>query len=443
MGLRILLVASWMVLAAACTQGTPESSELPPVSSSEATGTTPTAPSSTTTITPTTAGRPDTPSTLGPLPGTVVVSALDGALVTTAAGQPAEVVSAPPAGQIGQPTWDPSGRQLAYSLIDTTGAWLVVMDASGNETTRLATPFGAFYLAWSPDGERIGVLGASAEGLVELLVADLATGELVTLGRGTSLYFTWAPDSARILASIGLERVVVLDLEGGEIPITDQPGFFRAPEWTPDGDRVLYAAAELAPDTQSAAIGRPFGRFAQGTTRGQQVVSTELTTGETAPILRFQGQVAFDLSPDGTRLAYTISPLEAPFSFGPLRVIDLASGDDRLISESPVIAFEWDPSGSSLLYLTSSLDGATVQWNVVNDSGHRVYVDLIPSPVFAQQYLPFWDQYARSMTLWAPDGSGFVYPAGGGDGIATIEVQLLDQSVPIRLSEGQFAAWGR
>ena len=172
-------------------------------------------------------------------------------------------------------------------------------------------------------------------------------------------------------------------------------------------------------------------------------MSTDLNTGETATILRYQGQVAFDLSPDGTRLAYTTSPLEAPFSFGPLRVTDLASRDDRLISEAPVIAFEWDPSGSSLLYLTSSSDGATVQWNVVGETGHRVFVDLIPSAVFAQQYLPFWDQYARSMTLWAPDGSGFVYSAGGGDGLATIEVQLLDQSVPIRLSDGQFAAWGR
>jgi Tol biopolymer transport system component len=54
--------------------------------------------------------------------------------------------------------------------------------------------------------------------------------------------------------------------------------------------------------------------------------------------------------------------------------------------------------------------------------------------------LPFFDQYAQSMTLWSPDGEAFAYPAMTG-GIPGIWIQDIDGTDPIRLTDGSWVSW--
>ena len=41
-----------------------------------------------------------------------------------------------------------------------------------------------------------------------------------------------------------------------------------------------------------------------------------------------------------------------------------------------------------------------------------VFPSFLPSRVWLVQYLPFWDQYSRSLTLWSPAGDAFTYLSG-------------------------------
>ena len=43
-----------------------------------------------------------------------------------------------------------------------------------------------------------------------------------------------------------------------------------------------------------------------------------------------------------------------------------------------------------------------------------------PSPLFVAQYLPFFDQYARSHRLWSPASDALVLPALDDDGVPTL-----------------------
>jgi hypothetical protein len=56
------------------------------------------------------------------------------------------------------------------------------------------------------------------------------------------------------------------------------------------------------------------------------------------------------------------------------------------------------------------------------------------------RYLPFWDQYSRVLTLWAPDSASFVLPVHGeaGGSIVVYDVATGDTK---RIHAGRFASW--
>jgi Tol biopolymer transport system component len=54
--------------------------------------------------------------------------------------------------------------------------------------------------------------------------------------------------------------------------------------------------------------------------------------------------------------------------------------------------------------------------------------------------VPFFDQYAQSMTLWSPDGTAFAFPAAV-NGEAGIWRQDLSGGDPIRVAGGSWVAW--
>ncbi|HKX76316.1 MAG TPA: hypothetical protein VJR05_13100, partial [Acidimicrobiia bacterium] len=59
------------------------------------------------------------------------------------------------------------------------------------------------------------------------------------------------------------------------------------------------------------------------------------------------------------------------------------------------------------------------------------------SVTFVTEYLPFWDQYLRTLSLWSPAGDAFVVANGEGN----IVVQELNQSTPRVIGPGTFASW--
>jgi hypothetical protein len=144
----------------------------------------------------------------------------------------------------------------------------------------------------------------------------------------------------------------------------------------------------------------------------------------------------FSVTPRGDRVAYTDSG-SGP-NLGELRVVTTTGGDSTLVDPGPVAASEWDPSGTHLLFFTLDLDAGQLIPNVWDGTEVKAFSGFNPTPAFVRQYLPFWDQYSRSLTLWSPAGDAFVLA----DAEQGILVQQLDTDSPAPVADGIFASWG-
>ncbi len=439
--------AALLVLAACSSRSSTPESTLPALSLAEATTTTEPA----TTVSPGADAPPDTaaaetvppttapPAAIPDLPGSLVIISETGDLLVADKGRLSVAVPAPDNGIITQPTWGPDAGLLAYSLLDQSGPWLVITDGAGDELERISTPFVPFYLYWSPDGALVGALGAGPSGAVEFGVGDVGSGTFTSLSAGRAFFFDWSPVNPEIVSHAAPERLATVTVDGTETPLPTAPGSFQAPEWTPDGRSVILAIS-VAPDGANARGGWLFGISAGAQTGDQEVVLIDLETERVTTLVTYGTQIAFDLSPDGRKLAYTVALASGSAFVGPLDVLDLESGETERITGEPVLGFEWSPAGNALLYLSATPDNR-LHWSVTSGGEQTTYSPQPPTEMFFLQYLPFWSQYARSMTLWAPDGSAFVYPLLTPEGEQEIWVQPLDADEPVFISTGIFAGW--
>lgn len=339
---------------------------------------------------------------------------------------------ASPRRQYLQPTWSPSGEQVAYATVDSSNgaaqSALVVSRFNGLATRRYPTPFAPFYIHWSPDEARLAYL-SNWRGLNEQTIAlrllDLQeqAGEITTLAEGQPLYFSWSPDGTRLLAHIGNERLEFRAVNGESQALTLTAAGFPAPQWSGDGTRLIYAL---------------------GDETGRRLVMTDPDGSALTELTTYRETIAFGLSPDGARVAYIITPRGVgTAAFGALYVVDANGGRTVEITDVPVFAFFWSPNGENLAYLTLDNSAGTLQlrWNVWDGQRTRAYATMVPSRTFLQGYLAFFDQYTRSMTPWSPDSSAFAYAAVEPSRGPGIYVQRLEDDAPVRVGQGVYVAW--
>lgn len=298
-----------------------------------------------------------------------------------------------------QPTWAPTGGRLAYAELSAGAAFVTTNGVDGVER-RYRTADLPFYFYWSPDARHLAFLHNSPEGLTFELVedADGASPRIVALG--APFYFSWEPGGADLAVHVsdGPLEMIRGVAAGGEIESLDQPvGSFSAPHWTPAGiGYVTDADAEhelrtLSPD-------------------GDSVV---LAVAE----LPFR----FNFSPDGSQVAVLVggetTGVDASFG-GPPRllpgtmyVINVATGEPRRLDVDRAVAFFWAPDSTKLIVLSVNGERNGVRWSLWRQDGsmHR-FEDFRIAPPFINELLPFFDQYAQSLQLWAPDSSAFAYP---------------------------------
>jgi TolB protein len=346
-----------------------------------------------------------------------------------------------------QPTWSPDARRIAWVEIeggdDGLKSALVTGRADGSDATRADTADRPpFYLAWSPDGARLAALSGWDEGLA-LRSLDVARGgtEASVLARGQPLYFAWSPDSTRLIAHLNGERVSLVSGKGDETELDTASARFGAPDWLSDGAAFVYA---------------------QRIAGASRLVLADPSGATLRDLAEIDGAVSFSVSPRGERVAFIDTTERAPTAaFGPLSVADVSGrAETVLVDDGPVLAFFWSPQGDKIAYLipgdrpaegpraslspTFATDHLNLwlQWRVWDGERSFDLSQFRPSDTFLIDYLRFFDQYARSMTPWAPDGSAFVFAGESEDTIPGVWVQQAEEGAdPVLIGDGVYAAW--
>jgi Tol biopolymer transport system component len=319
--------------------------------------------------------------------------------------------------QIDQPVASPDGASVAWVEIRSGQASVVIASRTGQPLQTVPMGIVPFFLQWDPTSTNIAYLGNAAQGLGMGVIRNAVTApEDVAIGGGSPFYLSWSPNGSELLVHVGATQLGVTGVNHQLRRVHDRPGRFQAPIWLADG-RTVYDRVHGTEQQLIVADGR-----------ARHVLDT------------FTGSIAFDASPDGSRLAYRI---DGSGSRDGLYVQPVGGGKPTLVTHVGAPAFFWSPTGSDLLLLTVTGRGSSRRavWRIW--SGDRVRTatgPYQPSQTFSSEYLPFFDQYAQAFTPWAPDGSAFAF-AGVIDGTAGIYVGSVDGGAPVRVSDGEFVLW--
>jgi len=325
-----------------------------------------------------------------------------------------------------QPTWSPLG-DLAYAEIDGEATEIVVVHPDGSIQT-ISSPVLAFYMHWSPDGRSIGFLGNGGQSIVfGVATPEIDATEIVD--NGTPYYFDWNPDSSSLIAHVEGSEVREISSDSKQVEVVELTGAaFQAPQWTESGvlrqreGRISITANGLSSRLQSSSQDIILGELG---TEGE-VVATILGLGSFSA--NINGDVAVHQAHDeGTRLSV----------FEP-------DGAETVISEKTVLAFQWSPDGNRLAFLEQVTEGFSFRWVVWAHDDVVAFDAFVPSFGFMTRYQPFWDQYSRSLTIWAPGSDALVYSAQAVDDPAAGIIYIQPISVassPFEVGTGDMAAW--
>ncbi|MEM7134885.1 MAG: hypothetical protein AAF702_51990 [Chloroflexota bacterium] len=332
-----------------------------------------------------------------------------------------------------QPTWSPNSQRIAWTQIESRGSRiqpsLMIGQPDGTILNDIDLPFAPFYIYWSPDSERLAYLSNwvfQNSPSLALRLVDLSDEEVETetIAEGQPFYFSWSPNGQELLSHVSNSVVSIYTLQGEQEALSDASSGFPAPQWLTDGERLLFSIDDM-----------------QG--QGHLVISDRLGT-EVEELTSYSGSISFNLAPNEEWLAYTISEQNSGAAgMGSLYVQNLATTSTIELSTDPVLAFFWSPDGKKLAFMQFEVsDNQTgLRWKVWQEDGITEYDTFIPTRVFMRNYLAFFDQYAQSISIWAPDSSAFVYAGSNSVNQRGIFVQKLEEERPTRVSSGVFAIW--
>src|SRR4051795_9978387 len=185
--------------------------------------------------------------------------------------------------QIDQPVASPDGRYVAWVEIRSGQPSIVIASRSGQRLQTVPMGIAPFFLQWDPTSTNIAYLGNAGQGLgMGVIKNAVTTPDDVAVGGGSPFYLSWSPDGRRLLVHVGTTQLGVTDANATLRRIHERPGRFQAPIWLADG-RTVYDRMDGS---------------------RQQLVVADGGAGRV--LETFTGSIAFDASPDGTRLAYRI-----------------------------------------------------------------------------------------------------------------------------------------
>ena len=413
---------------------------------------------------------PPRPARLAAIDANGALAALDGSGASIAS-------YAAPGVRFEFPVWSPDGAQIAAVGRTATGSGIYVFPAQPGATAgepRVVydgSKEPPFYLYWTPDSRRLAFLTTEADGIaLRIAPADGSAKDLV-VRKGAPLYWDWL-EPGRLIAHVGGNgpdaHLDELGLDGAAADVAVVApgaagglGVFRAPVVSRDGRYRAYVGTG-------------------GATPEHLVVETR--DRSSSHELAVAGMTALGFDPTGgSGLAFLgpdPSAGQAPeIPIGPLRLIDAASGTSRTLLGGSVVAFFWAPDGRTIATISvagpgnggveaandvfvpvvarsrpaerepavaaDELPGFVVHLGFVDVASGTIRgeQDVRVSILFANQVLPFFDQYALSHRFWSADSAAIALPLVGADGKDQLAVLPADGSAVRPIADRVIGFW--
>ncbi|MGQ0848299.1 MAG: hypothetical protein ACT4OP_04160 [Actinomycetota bacterium] len=328
------------------------------------------------------------------------------------AGAGVDLAIADPSTLTTQAIWAPNGDLAVWTEIGAEGSRIAMGNAESQR--RLDGGTAPFFYSWNPDGSRIAYLGNAPDGEgVALGIIDVAQGSTALIDAGTPYYLDWSPDGERLVVHSNLTDLYYMGLEGARTAIDVVPGPFQAPAFLPDG-RILILQGGADP--------------------GLAIVSDSGASKFLAPVL---GPCFFSPARDGSMIAYTDVVSEPPAR---LSIVSADGGDPVTVSDGPVVGFQWSPTRRRLLFITIDREAQMFVPHVWDEGAQTDYEPFRPTESLLRNYLPFWDQFSRVLTVWSPDDENFLVPAErDGGGVIIMYTVGSPRGQPV--VAGEFASW--
>lgn len=189
----------------------------------------------------------------------------------------------------------------------------------------------------------------------------------------------------------------------GDDDKADQPA--PEPQLQPTFVGALNKASLLA--GRLTIIGLPAGGSRYGSTPGYYDLSIVDATGRLRPLVHCPGRRewcgwvdSFDWSPDGRRLAFTVTSYGSVNPFNGVHVLDLHSGTDRMLRDNCtfgwVFDLAWSPDSSRIANVCTRWGGPR---------GKIMIVDMAGSA----RVLPTGTAGSDSSPSWSPGGGRLVF----------------------------------
>ena len=266
-----------------------------------------------------------------------------------------------------RPQYSPDGTRFVFErrIAGASGVAIMLANADGSNPTELISPLEPVsWLEWSPKGDRLAAIGA-------------VNGQ----------------DGLWVVPLVGEPTLVRLEEPGTSIGIVDKP------RWLPSGDALLFLAGPM--DTVA-----PTGLYRARADGSGMVPVVEPVS---------PGPAEFAVSPDGTRVAYSIRDGDSTV----IHIVDLGTSADAALAFDGVSVARnprWSPDGSRLVF--ERVDGATYGLAVGSVDGGPV-VDIGPkrsdgSGGADARFLPDGN---RIMAFYNADRTAWLLDVAGGEGI--------------------------
>ena len=353
--------------------------------------------------------------------GDVVIMTADGDIV-------AEATDLAQGATAFQPVWSGPGHVVYLEQTAASGS-LVVAEVGAGEQRRIEFPTPPFYVYPRPEGGGAADIVTLRNSATGGLAAEIVAGDasVTRLDGDFPFFFGWTADGRVVAHS---EDAYLDEVHPGRMPVAADLGSFAAPG-VRDNDIVYIRSAG---STAFLAVISDEETVDLATISGP----AHLVVGGDQVAVRSVGPVAVPGTGAVEVLAQSV-PAARPDA---LVVVGLDDGTLEIAADDGIVAFFWDPSARRLLYLDfDGADSSELAWHVWEAGEVTDFHTFTPNPRWFATFVPFFDQYAQSMTLWSPDGTAFAFP-GTVDGEPGVWVQHLDRETPVRISAGSWVAWG-